>query len=67
MHTFHIFLVTIKAREVFLDSMSDDVTDMYPFIRGNEINNKVKGFLSNFSSQNLSFYGFIIWTYTNPI
>ena len=29
--------------------MQDDVTDMYPFIRGGEINNKVKGFLTNFS------------------
>ena len=38
-----------KGWEVFYDSMSDDVTDIYPFIRGNEINNKVKGFLSNFS------------------
>lgn len=38
-----------KGWEVFYDSMSDDVTDMYPFIRGNEINSKVKGFLLNFS------------------
>jgi arylsulfatase A-like enzyme len=38
-----------KGWEVFYDSMSDDVTDMYPFIRGGEINNKVKGFLNNFS------------------
>jgi len=29
--------------------MQDDVSDMFPFIRGNEINNKVKGFLTNFS------------------
>ena len=26
-----------------------DVTDMYPFIRGNEINSKVNGFLNIFS------------------
>ena len=32
-----------KGWEIFYDSMQDDVTDMYPFIRGNEINNKVKG------------------------
>lgn len=38
-----------KGWEVFYDSMSDDVTDMYPFIRGGDINNKVKGFLNNFS------------------
>jgi len=38
-----------KGWDTFYDSMSDDVTDMYPFIRGGEINNKVKGFLSNFS------------------
>ena len=38
-----------KGWEVFYDSMQDDVTDMYPFIRGGEINNKVKGFLSNYS------------------
>ncbi len=38
-----------KGWEVFYDSMSDDVTDMYPFIRGEGINDKVKEFLSNFS------------------
>jgi arylsulfatase A-like enzyme len=38
-----------KGWEVFYDSMSDDVTDMYPFIRGSGINDKVKGFLDNFS------------------
>jgi arylsulfatase A-like enzyme len=38
-----------KGWEVFYDSMSDDVTDMYPFIRGAGINNKVGGFLNNFS------------------
>jgi len=38
-----------KGWEVFYDSMSDDVTDMYPFIRGNDINKKAKGFLNNFS------------------
>ena len=38
-----------KGWEVFYDSMSDDVTDMYPFIRGQEINSKVGGFLNNFS------------------
>jgi len=38
-----------KGWEIFYDSMQDDVSDMYPFIRGGEINNKVKGFLTNFS------------------
>jgi len=38
-----------KGWEVFYDSMKDDVSDMYPFIRGAEINNKVKGFLTNFN------------------
>ncbi len=38
-----------KGWEIFYDSMQDDVSDMFPFIRGNEINNKVKGFLTNFS------------------
>ena len=38
-----------KGWEIFYDSMQDDVTDMYPFIRGGDINNKVKGFLNNFS------------------
>jgi arylsulfatase A-like enzyme len=38
-----------KGWEVFYDSMSDDVTDMYPFIRGNDINKKTEGFLNNFS------------------
>jgi arylsulfatase A-like enzyme len=38
-----------KGWEVFYDSMSDEVTDMYPFIRGSGINDKVKGFLNNFS------------------
>jgi arylsulfatase A-like enzyme len=38
-----------KGWEVFYDSMSDDVSDMYPFIRGGDINDKVKGFLNNFS------------------
>jgi arylsulfatase A-like enzyme len=38
-----------KGWEVFYDSMSDDVTDMYPFIRGSGINDKVKGFLNNYS------------------
>ena len=38
-----------KGWEIFYDSMKDDVSDMYPFIRGGEINNKVKGFLTNFS------------------
>jgi len=38
-----------KGWEVFYDSMSDDVTDMYPFIRGSGINDRVKGFLNNYS------------------
>jgi len=38
-----------KGWEIFYDSMADDVTDMHPFIRGGEINSKVKEFLSNFS------------------
>jgi arylsulfatase A-like enzyme len=38
-----------KGWEVFYDSMSDDVTDMYPFIRGSGINDRVSGFLNNFS------------------
>ena len=38
-----------KGWEVFYDSMQEDVTDMYPFVRGGEINTKVKGFLTNFS------------------
>jgi len=38
-----------KGWEVFYDSMADDVTDMYPFIRGGDINSKVKGFLTSFS------------------
>lgn len=38
-----------RGWDTFYDSMSDDVSDMYPFIRGEGINNKVKGFLSNFS------------------
>jgi len=38
-----------KGWEVFYDSMADDVTDMYPFIRGDGINAKVGEFLSNFS------------------
>jgi len=38
-----------KGWEIFYDSMQDDVTDIYPFIVGGEINNKVKEFLSNFS------------------
>jgi len=38
-----------KGWEIFYDSMQDDVSDMFPFIRGAEINNKVGGFLTNFS------------------
>jgi len=38
-----------KGWEIFYDSMTDDVSDMYPFIRGAEINSKVKGFITNFS------------------
>jgi len=38
-----------KGWDTFYDSMSDDVTDMYPFIRGNDINKKTEGFLNNFS------------------
>ena len=38
-----------KGWEIFYDSMQDDVSDMYPFIRGGDINKKVKGFLTNFS------------------
>jgi len=38
-----------KGWEIFYDSMQDDVSDMFPFIRGDEINNKVGGFLTNFS------------------
>ena len=38
-----------KGWEIFYDSMQDDVSDMFPCIRGAEINNKVKGFLTNSS------------------
>ncbi len=38
-----------KGWDTFYDSMSDDVTDMYPFIRGDGINKKVEEFLSGFS------------------
>lgn len=38
-----------RGWDTFYDSMSDDVTDMYPFIRGEGINKKVESFLSNFS------------------
>jgi arylsulfatase A-like enzyme len=38
-----------KGWETFYDSMRDDVTDMYPFMRGDYINKKVKDFLANFS------------------
>jgi len=38
-----------RGWDTFYDSMADEVTDMYPFIRGEGINNKVEEFLSNFS------------------
>ncbi|MCL5071288.1 MAG: sulfatase [Actinobacteria bacterium] len=38
-----------KGWDIFYDSMKDSVTDMYPFIRGSDINKKVAEFLSNFS------------------
>jgi len=38
-----------KGWDIFYDSMKDDVTDMYPFIRGQAINKKVEEFLSSFS------------------
>ncbi|MCL4416636.1 MAG: sulfatase [Actinobacteria bacterium] len=38
-----------KGWETFYDSMSDNVTDMYPFLRGDFINRKVSDFLNNFS------------------
>lgn len=38
-----------KGWDMFYDSMQDSVSDMYPFIRGSGINEKVRQFLSNFS------------------
>ena len=38
-----------RGWDTFYDSMADEVTDMYPFIRGEGINSKVEEFLSNFS------------------
>jgi len=38
-----------RGWDIFYDSMSDNVTDMYPFIRGSGINGKVKEFLKNYS------------------
>lgn len=38
-----------KGWETFYDSMQDDVSDMYPFIRGDVINKKVEGFLNNYN------------------
>jgi len=38
-----------RGWDVFYDSMADEVTDMYPFVRGDGINAKVEEFLKNFS------------------
>jgi arylsulfatase A-like enzyme len=38
-----------KGWDTFYDSMEEEVTDMYPFTRGGDINNKVEEFLKNYS------------------
>lgn len=40
-----------RGWDMFYDSMQDDVTDMYPFIRGDGINRKVEAWLTGYAGK----------------
>ncbi|MFW6138960.1 MAG: sulfatase [Spirochaetota bacterium] len=51
-----------RGWDVFYDSMEDEVSDVYPFIRGNHINNKVAGWLGSHVKANNS-SPFFLWVH----
>jgi len=51
-----------KGWDNFYDSMQDEVSDMYPFIRGNVINQKVNYWLSNYIKLK-NYNPFFLWVH----
>jgi len=51
-----------RGWDVFYDSMEDDVTDLYPFIRGDAIVQKVEDWLSGYMSKNTG-TPFFLWVH----
>lgn len=47
----------------FYDSMQDDVSDMYPFVRGNVINEKVEKWLSEHVGSGKDYKPFFLWVH----